>query len=66
MSGLLLVALAQSAAHARLAPRQPYAVPPVDAPELAALGSYAIGTQSIAVDAPDSVMLAATGISRST
>ena len=66
VSGVLLGAAAQPAVHAQPAPLQPYAVPPTDAPELAALGSYAIGTQSIVVDAPDSVMLAATGISRST
>ena len=66
MSGLLLVAAAQSGAHAQPVPRQPYAVPPIDAPELAALGPYAIGTQRIAVVAPDSVILAATGISRPT
>lgn len=71
MSGLLLAATAQPVLHAQPAPavqpvRQPYAVPPPDSPELAALGPYAIGTQSIAVEAPDSVILTPTGISRST
>jgi predicted dienelactone hydrolase len=62
VSGLLSVAAAQPAA----ASRQPYAVPPLDAPELAALGPNAIGTQRLVVEAADSVMLDATGISRST
>lgn len=69
VSGLLLAAAAQPAAQAEtLSPVQPgrqaYAVPPPDAPELAALGSYAIGTQSISVDAPDSVVLSAAGTAR--
>lgn len=51
------------AASAHPAP-QPYAVPPLDAPELAALGRYAIGTQSISVASPDSVVLAPSGVSR--
>jgi predicted dienelactone hydrolase len=44
--------------------RQPYAVPPLEAPELAAQGAYAIGTQAISVQAPDSVVLSATGLAR--
>lgn len=59
LSGLLLAGTAQAQPI-----RQPYAVPPPDAPELAALGSYAIGTQGITVDAPDSVVLSATGLQR--
>ncbi len=71
VSGLLLAGAAQPALHAKPLPsaqpvRQAYAMPPPDAPELAALGSYAIGTQTLAVDAPDSVVLSATGISRNT
>lgn len=59
LAGLLMAGAAQAQPV-----RQPYAVPPPDAPELAALGAYAIGTQSITVDAPDSVVLSATGIQR--
>jgi predicted dienelactone hydrolase len=70
MPGLLLAAAAQPVLHAQSAPAVqpvplPYAVPPTDAPELAALGPYAIGTQSILVDAPDSVVLTSKGSSRS-
>lgn len=61
LSGLLLA----GTAHAEPV-RQPYAVPPMDAPELAALGAYTIGTQAITVDAPDSVVLSATGLARTT
>lgn len=61
LSGLLLA----GTAHAEPV-RQPYAVPPPDAPELAALGALAIGTQAITVDAPDSVVLSATGLARTT
>lgn len=67
LSRWLLPALLVSAASATAEPvRQPYAVPPPDAPELASLGPYSIGTQSIAVNAPDSVLLAANGLSRGT
>lgn len=71
ISGFLLAATAPPELQAEPAPsvqpvRQPPAVPPPDAPELAALGPYAIGTQNITVEAPDSVILAATGLSRST
>ncbi|WP_172438945.1 alpha/beta hydrolase family protein [Porphyrobacter sp. TH134] len=52
--------LAQSNPPARL----PYAVPAPDAPALAALGSFAVGTQMLAIDAPDRVLLASTGVSR--
>lgn len=61
LSGLLLA----GTAHAEPV-RQPYAVPPPDAPELAALGAFAIGTQAITVDAPDSVVLSVAGITRAT
>jgi predicted dienelactone hydrolase len=70
-SGLLLATAAQPAVHAQALPsaapaRLAYAVPPPDAPELAALGTYAIGTQTLAVEAPDSVVLSATGLARTT
>ncbi len=61
LSGLLMAGTANAEPV-----RQPYAVPPLDAPELAALGTYAIGTQAITVDAPDSVVLSAGGLSRTT
>ena len=61
LTGLLLAGTAEAQPA-----RQPYAVPPPDAPELAALGDFAIGTQEIAVDAPDSVMLSPTGVQRAT
>ncbi|MBX9886103.1 MAG: hypothetical protein K2X68_14155 [Novosphingobium sp.] len=71
VSGLFLIGAAQPAVQAQPLPaiqpvRQAYAVPPPDAPELAALGAYAIGTQTLAVDAPGSVVLSATGIARAT
>lgn len=71
VSGLFLVGAAQPALHAQSLPaaqpaRQAYAVPPPDAPELAALGAYAIGTQTLAIDAPDSVVLSASGPARTT
>lgn len=71
-SCLFLAAASQPAVHAEALPvaaqpaRQAYAVPPPDAPELAALGSYAIGTQTLAVSAPDSVVLSATGLAPTT
>lgn len=61
LSGLLLAGTAEAQPVG-----QPYAVPPPDAPELAALGAYAIGTQALAVDAPGSVILSASGIARTT
>ncbi|WP_298190011.1 dienelactone hydrolase family protein [Novosphingobium sp.] len=61
LSGLLVAGAAEAQPV-----RQPYAVPPPDAPELAALGAYAIGTQTLSVDALDSVVLSATGIARMT
>lgn len=76
VSGLLTVAAAQPPLyakpalhaqpllHAQPAQRPPYAVPPLDAPERAALGPNAIGTQSLVVEAPDSVILSATGLAR--
>ena len=71
-SSLLLAAAAQPAVQAEPLPaealtaRQAYAVPPPDAPELAALGAYAIGTQTLAVAAPDSVVLSASGLAPTT
>lgn len=52
------------AASAQSAPKS-YAIPPLDAPALAALGDYAIGTQTISVASRDSIVLTSTGVSRS-
>lgn len=61
LAAVMLVSLAAAGQPTQ----KSYATPPLDAPALAALGSYEIGTQSIVVASPDSVILSPTGVSRS-
>ena len=60
MAALILLSAATSAQPTKRA----YAIPPLDAPALAGLGSHAIGTQRIKIVSPDNVMLSSTGVSR--
>ena len=60
-----LAAMMSVSATASAHPTQrAYAIPPLDAPALSALGSFAIGTQTITVASPNKVMLSSTGVSR--
>lgn len=59
-TGLMALSLAALAAGDAFA--EPYAVPAVDAPELAALGHYPIGTRSIEVATPIPVELTQDGL----
>ena len=61
LAALTLFSVAASAQPTQ----QSYATPPLDSPTLAALGSYEIGTQSVVVASPESVMLSPKGVSRS-
>jgi predicted dienelactone hydrolase len=61
---MIFLALFPGLAIARPTAQQAYAVPPMDAPSLAALGAYEIGTRSIEIAAPDSVTLTTKGVSK--
>lgn len=58
----MLVAMAVPLAVAAEPLPEPYAVPPMDAPELAALGTFDIGTTTIEIASPVAVKLTATGV----
>jgi predicted dienelactone hydrolase len=61
---MAFVALVPGLAIAGPKTQQAYAIPPMDAPSLAALGAYGIGTRSIEIASPGSVMLSSKGVSR--
>ena len=63
---VVVLALFPGLASARPTVQQAYAIPPMDAPALAALGAYEIGTRRIEIASPGRVILATTGVSRAT
>lgn len=66
--GVILLMFCGVSAAAETVPgpiREPYAIPAVDAPELAALGRYQVGTQTIAITTPITVELTPDGVSSS-
>lgn len=63
---MVVLALFPGLASARPTVRQAYAIPPMDAPTLAALGAYEIVTRRIEIASPGSVTLTARGVSRAT